>query len=57
MMKVFILLFLLFLPSLTYGKTFIEQKVNGHTFRVIQYPISSEMYDIKVVKTSTATPL
>lgn len=56
-MKKFFFVFLLCIPYLTYAKTFIEQKVNGHTFRVIEYSLSSDLYEIKIVKTDNATTL
>jgi len=56
-MKKIIFLLTLIIPSITHANTFIEKIVSSHKIRVIKYDLSSEIYDIKVVKTDDATSL
>lgn len=57
MKKLIILTILLAFPWVTFANTYIEKKVWDYTFKVIQYDLSSENYEIKVVKTDDATNL
>jgi hypothetical protein len=56
-MKKIIFLLTLIIPGITYANTFIEKIVSSYKMRVIKYDLSSEIYDIKVVKTDDATSL
>lgn len=56
-MKKIIFLVLILIPNLTLANTYIEKKINGYTFKVIQYDLTSQDYEIKVVKTDDATNL
>jgi len=56
MKYIFLLPFFLF-PTLTFGNTYIQKKIDGHTMRVVKFPLDSQMYDIKIVKTYTPTTL
>lgn len=57
MKKIIIWAILLAFPWVTFANTYIEKKVWDYTFKVIQYDLSSEDYEIKVVKTDDATNL
>lgn len=52
MKKILIFLFLVF-PNISLANTYIETKIDKYTFRVIEYDKSSEIYDIKIVKSET----
>jgi len=52
MKKILILLFLLF-PNFAFANTYIETKIDKHTFRIIEYDKSSKLYDIKIVKSNS----
>jgi len=56
MKYIFLLPFLLF-PTLTFGNTYIQKKIDGHTIRVVKFPLDSQLYDIKIIKTYTPTTL
>jgi len=56
MKKILILLFLLF-PNFAFANTYIETKIDKHTFRIIEYDKSSKLYDIKIVKSNSWTSL
>lgn len=57
MKKLIILLTLTFIPNFTHANTFIEKIVSWYKIKVIQYDLSSKIYDIKVVKTDDAKSL
>lgn len=53
-MKKIIFIFLLFwIYSNVNANTYIETKVNWKTFKVVEYDIKSEIYDIEVLKTQS----
>jgi len=56
-MKYFLFLFILLAPLLTFGNTYIQKKIDSHTVRVVKFPLDSQMYDIKIVKTYTPATL
>lgn len=56
-MKKIILLAIAFFPNFVWAQTYIEKKVDGYILKVIQYPLSSSEYEIKIVKTDDATNL
>lgn len=56
-MKKLIFLLILCIPSITFANTYIEKNVWGYKIKVIQYNLSNQIYDIKIVKTDDATNL
>lgn len=56
-MKKIIFLLLVLLPNFSFANTYIEKKVDGYTFKVIKYDLTSQDYEIKIVKTDNATNL
>lgn len=56
-MKKIVFLLALIIPNLAFANTYIEKKVDGYTFKVIQYELNSQDYEIKVVKTDNSTNL
>lgn len=57
MKKLIFTILLTVLPISTFANTYIEKKVWDHTFKVIKYDLSSNIYDIKVMKTDDSTNL
>lgn len=56
MKKIFLFLLILF-PQLVFWNNYIEQRLSWHLMRVVEYPIGTWEYEIKVVKTDDATNL
>lgn len=56
-MKKILLLLLVISPNFVFAQTYIEKKVDGYTFKVIEYHLSSPDYEIKIVKSDDATNL
>lgn len=46
-----------FIPHLASANTYIEQKINGHVMKVIEYNLSDPNYEIKIIKSDDATNL
>lgn len=56
-MKKILFLLIFIIPNLAFANTYIEKKVNWHTFKVIEYNLSSKNYEIEIIKTDDATNL
>lgn len=56
-MKKIIFLLAILIPNFAFANTYIEKKVNGHLFKVVQYELNSKDYEIKVIKTDDSTNL
>ena len=57
MKKILLFCLLCFTYSNVNANTYIEKTVSGYKFKVIEYDLTSEIYDIKIVKTDDATSL
>lgn len=56
-MKKIVCIIILLFPFNSYWNSFIERKINWYTIKVIEYNLSSNNYEIKVVKTDDAKSL
>gem|GEM_PF-2511206 len=53
----FFLLCLILFPTLAFGNTYIQKKIDEHTVRIVQFPLNSDLYDIRIIKTNTPATL
>lgn len=56
-MKKLIFILILLIPNIALANTFIEKTVSWYKIKVIQYDLSSDIYNLKVVKTDNAESL
>lgn len=57
MKKIIFLLLFLVIPQLANANTYIEKKIWDHTLKVVDYDLSSDIYEIKVIQTLDEMPL